>query len=54
VLFPTSQRNRPVRVLVQVSKTRRTKREVDPCQYLAEAQVGVASTGSLSPLGHLK
>jgi hypothetical protein len=30
VLFPTSQRNRPVRVLVQVSKTRRAKREVDP------------------------
>ena len=30
VLFPISQRNRPVRVLVQVSKTRRAKREVDP------------------------
>jgi hypothetical protein len=54
MLFPPSQRNRPIRVLVQVSKTRRAKREVDPCQYLAEAQVGVASTGGLSLLGHLK
>jgi hypothetical protein len=26
----TRQRNRPVRVLVQVSKTRRAKREADP------------------------
>jgi hypothetical protein len=30
VLAATRQRNRPVRVLVQVSKTRRAEREVDP------------------------
>ena len=33
---------------------RGAKREVDPCGNLAEAQVGVASTGRLSLLGHLK
>jgi hypothetical protein len=31
VLAATHQRDRPVRGLVQVSKTRRAKREVDPC-----------------------
>jgi hypothetical protein len=46
VLAATHQRNRPVRVLVQVSKTRRAKREVDPCKrprrYLAGARGSVA------------
>jgi hypothetical protein len=44
VLFPTSQRNRPVRVLVGFQDAAR-EAEVDPCGYLAEAQVGVTSTG---------
>jgi hypothetical protein len=37
VLLPTSQRNRPVRVLVQVSKTRRAKREADAGQRCVDA-----------------
>jgi hypothetical protein len=41
-LSPPGQRNRPVRVLVQVSKTRRARREVDPCEHL----VGLCQVGA--------